>query len=44
MEYAIKNIIEESNSSKITIDAFEIFKDRLVKVICGDKSYIIVKL
>ena len=44
MEYSIKNIIEESNSSKITIDAFEIFKDRLVKVICRGKSYIIVKL
>lgn len=44
MEYAIKDIIEESNSSKITIDVFEIFKDRLVKVICRGKAYIIVKL
>lgn len=44
MEEAIKNLIEESNSSKITIDVFEIFKDRLLKVICRGKSYIIVKL
>lgn len=44
MEHAIKDIIDESNSSKITIDVFEIFKDRLVKVVCRGKAYIIVKL
>ena len=44
MEHYVESMLRSSDKPKITIDIFEILKGKCIKVVCGDKNYIIVKV
>lgn len=44
IEDYVEATLRNSDKHKITIDIFEILKGNCIKVVCGDKDYIIVKV
>ena len=44
IEDYVEVTLRDSDKPKITIDIFEILKGKCIKVVCGDKNYIIVKV
>ena len=44
MEDYVESMLRSSDKPKITIGIFDALKGRCIKVVCGDKDYIIVKV